>query len=317
MRRATAIVVVLVGLAANAATAQVRATVRGTVRDAFNQPLAGALVSDGDQTVGTAPDGSYSLVVDPALVNTIRASKTGYATVSERIVPLAQSTVDFALPFKITASLSPSSFSSVPQTIQLQAKSLMPPAGSCLRAFDDRTGGGVTMQPIATDPSGVTTWAGGITLGASAGPGFYHVTFEGRVCATLALITDQPVAPYLFDREAPSAGVVSPVEGRLTVGIVSLPSRDGRTRVFGPVVVHVHATDDVGLGLGRIIVTPGTLLLSQCGEDARGKKEHRYVCGPFLFLAPGATFTLTVEVQDLAGKTSTVTMDLLVPSLRP
>jgi hypothetical protein len=305
MRRAAMMFLVVAAFATSAASAQVRVTMTGVVTDVLGVALIGATVSDGPHSTTTGPGGTWSLIVDPAVVNTITASKTGYVTVSQTVVPLAQPSLNFALPFKILSTLSPTVFTSTGQ-ISLEARSLMPPAGNCMIATDDRTGQGITLVFVSTDPAGLSKWVGAIALPANPQAGFFHVTFEGRNCSTLKTLTDKPAGAYAIDKQAPSIEIITPAEGFLTIGVVPLPSRDGSTRVFGPVFVQVDAADDLGLTFGTIEITPS--VGSGCSQHARGAKSYRYICGPFIFLRAGEPYTLTVNVSDLAGRTSTATM---------
>jgi hypothetical protein len=323
MRRLAMLALVVLAFATSVGSAQIKKTVMGTVRDALGTALVGARVTDGSNSTVTVEGGAWSLVVDPAIMNTITASKPGignapgYVPVSQTIVPFLQPTIDFALPFRLMPSLSPGIINALPASLSLEARSLMPrtlvPLGeNCVIATDDRTGAGITMLYASTDAGGVSKWVGGIPLPQGTDAGTFRVTFEGRNCSTLKTLTDTPAGQYVIDAAPPVIGIITPQEGFLTVGVIPLPSRDGSTRVFGPIFVQVDATDDVGLKLGRIELTPGTLTSAGCSQDARGATSFRYVCGPFLFIQPGKAYTLTVTVSDLSGKTNTVTMPLRV-----
>lgn len=157
-------------------------TITGTVTDRLGAPLEGVRISDGDKSVWTLPDGTYS--IEEQILNgfSICASRTGLVTDCRSGTALPGKVVDFHLYYQLGVTLTDSENDEV----AISGWSYAPP-DSCFEWTDLSSGQTLTLSLVGTE-NGKSTWEG--LFDASSTPGTYGsrslvVECAGRTPLTL------------------------------------------------------------------------------------------------------------------------------------
>lgn len=272
--------------------------VSGIVTDAYGDPLQGATVSSPSDYDTTGPLGEYTVEVKTNDEVRLTAYKTGYVTRSKLVDPYEASLtgVNFTLPFKLSVTVTPDIFASVPQDVDLAVTTTAPTLGS--EVWVDMPDG--TQLSLSPDPSNPGRWTASTSVGSTTAEGRHYI----RACAvdsgssgtcssvTGLRLTDVELDIFTFDETPPLLDGASPLPSTNTLD-ASMP-------------INIMASDSLSG------VDASSLALELDGtEVASGSLSYQ----PASNLSLGL-HTATATASDLAGNQSIYTWQFNVTDIQ-
>ena len=171
----------------------------GYVRDAFDAPVVGAVVADGDNRATTDARGYYQLRRPATGSPWLTAKAPGFVAKSERVSP-GQTTASFKLPYQVETYLGPVAAINDSRERQLRGFAEAP-AHRCMDAIDEYTGNRVEMTRRRNDiNSGPYR---GIFYPSSRPDGVYNYSTVITDCETHTIEGGRASGTFVVDSTGP------------------------------------------------------------------------------------------------------------------
>jgi len=282
---------------------------KGKVTDQIGRSLPDVTVSDGNNSVKTASDGTYILGETSLGTYTLTASRSDLVSVSRQatVTNPKDLVIDFVMPYKASASLSRQAVSTdgVSAALTLEVSSHAPLPGtpgqtggrSCVTASDTRSGEEVYASYVSST-QGVSLFRATFNLPADTEEGEHVILSTVVDCASDVLLSKAPaVIGYTIDNTDPS------VDARTV-----LPPDGGHTAFTSqPIMAEIH---DGGVGVDHtsvgVTVTDETsgipiIVASFSSADLSFDQKSSRITTPSVALLAGRTYRTAITVADLAG----------------
>jgi hypothetical protein len=282
-------------------------TISGTARDLDSRTLAGVSVSDGAQTVTTAPDGTYTLSESATGRYTLTARRSDLLTSVVNVdaeLPIPVTGADFQMKYVINGTLPNAVFNSVGGPVQrtLTVTTTAPLPGqagntggkSCVAVRDSRTGA-TTGATFVNSNNGVSTWSWTLSVPQGAAAGVYSLSYVANDCASGVALTNSQPTQYVIDNTPP------------TVDPLSVVPQDHGNVATANTKLEAAISDQGGAGIATSGVsftledtTAGSSTALTATELVAGTYAKRSVS-----LTAGHVYRLSVTATDQAGNQAT------------